>query len=133
MKILLLDDDARDVPTIADVWRLRGHTVYQVFDWRKLDAELRNHEVDAMLIDLMIPAIDLPIAECGAGFTTGEYIYIKTIQPRLPHVPFAIFSAALIGLDVIKAAKERLSVYPMFRGYFAKGCQNDDILTAISK
>jgi CheY-like chemotaxis protein len=133
MKILLLDDDIRDVPEIADVWKLSGHEVTQVVDWHKLEPLLSAQSFDGVLIDLMIPAIDLPIGECAAGFTTGEYIYRTYIYPKLPQTPFAVFSAALIGLDVIKAATERLSALPGYRGYFEKGCKNTDLLNAISK
>jgi len=133
MNILLLDDDTRDVPEIADVWKLQGHTIKQVIDWHNLDSILKSQNFDAVLIDLMIPAIDLPLEQCSAGFTTGEYIYRTYINPKLPAAPFAVFSAALLGLDVIKAATERLSSFAGYRGYFEKGCNTNTILNAISK
>jgi CheY-like chemotaxis protein len=133
MNILLLDDDTRDVPEIAEVWRRLSHKVTQVEDWRNLDRAMALQNFDAVLIDLMIPAIGLPSADCAAGFTTGEFIYRKYIYPKLPSKPFAIFSAALLGLEVIRAANERLKSYATYRGYFVKGCPNEVILKAISQ
>jgi CheY-like chemotaxis protein len=133
MNILLLDDDVRDVPETADVWRLLGHSVTQVTDWRDLEEALKKNRFDAALIDLMIPAIGLPVDECSSGFTTGEYIHRTYIQPKMPTMPFAVFSAAVLGLEVIAAANKRLSTYSNYRGYFVKGVDNQLLLETISK
>jgi len=133
MNILLLDDDTRDVPEISAVWKLYEHKITQVVDWQDLPGILGAESFDSVLVDLMIPAIGLPVAECAAGFTTGEYIYRNSIFQKLPNAPFAVFSAALFDLDVIKAATDRLSKYAGYRGYFEKGCNNLELLTAISK
>lgn len=133
MKILLVDDDMRDVHEAAEVWRIHGHEVIQVCDWHTLPSVLEANSFDAVLIDLMIPAIDLPLSECNGGFTTGEYLYRTYVQPKLPKAPFALFSSALFDLEVIKTASERLHGYPNYRGYFEKGCSTNDLLNAISK
>lgn len=132
MKILLLDEDTRDVPAVADVWRLKGHDVIQVTEWEGIDDVLSKNSFDAVLLDLMIPAVDLPVGECGGGFTTGEYLYRTKINPRIPNTPFAVFSSALFELDVIKEAIARLNRYPSFKGCFEKGCDDEILLNALS-
>jgi CheY-like chemotaxis protein len=133
MKILLLDDDTKDVPEIADVWRLLGHNVTQVTDSHGLTKAMLSPSFDAILLDLMIPAIDVPVSECDGGFTTGEYLYKTVIYPKLPRTPFAIFSSAILDLEVIRNANELLSKYSGYRGFFEKGCADKGLLEAISK
>jgi CheY-like chemotaxis protein len=133
MKILLLDDDTKDVPAIADVWRLLGHDVVQVTDSHGLVDAMARTSFDAVLLDLMIPAVDVPVSECDGGFTTGEYLYKTIISPKLTNVPFAVFSSAILDLEVIRNAHNSLRKYTNYRGFFEKGCADKTILEAISK
>ncbi len=133
MKILLLDDDVRDVPAMVELWRLHGHTVTQVTEIADLRDILQKEPFDCALIDLMIPAVEIPLSDCNGGFTTGEYLYRTYIHPVLGDKPFCIFSSAVFNLDLIKDAVRRLSKFPGYRGCFKKGDETKDLLEAIAK
>jgi CheY-like chemotaxis protein len=133
MRILVVDEDNLDVPHICDEIRQSGHQVLQVADWKQLSAVVPDFKPDAILLDLMIPAIGLPSNECGGGFTTGAYIYEKMLHDLTPGVPFAVFSSAFLETSIIKQALKRLEQFPEYKGTISKGCNPEEIIQLIGK
>jgi CheY-like chemotaxis protein len=128
MRILVLDEDVRDVPHICDEIAQTGHEVRQVSDWKELSDVLAQFKPNAILIDLMIPAVGLPSNECGGGFTTGAYLYDRIIHGAAPGVPVAVFSSAFLETPIIKQALKRMEQFPEFRGVISKGCNPDEVI-----
>ena len=131
MRILVIDEDTRSVPHICDEMRQLGHQIEQVTGWEDLAGVITRFRPEAIILDLMMPAVKLPRAECGGGYTTGAYIYAKFVQPIAPNVPFVVFSSAFFESTVIKHALQQLAKYREFRRAFSKGDEVEDILAAL--
>jgi len=133
MRILILDDDVRDMPHVCDEIAQFGHEVRQVTDWKELLTVLAQFKPEAILIDLMIPPVGLPSDECGGGFTTGAYIYEKLIHNAAPGVPMAVFSNALLEAPIIKDALNRMDRFAEFRGAISKTCDPEEVIALVSQ
>jgi CheY-like chemotaxis protein len=131
MRILVLDEDSRDVPHICDEIAQSGHKVQQVTDWKDVQTVLHQFKPDALLIDLMIPAVGLPSNECGGGFTTGAYIYETMTHDSAPGIPFAVFSSAFLETTLIKDALKRMEKFPEYRGVLSKECNPDEVIALL--
>lgn len=133
MRILVVDEDVRDVPHICDELKQFGHNVRQVTDWESLRGVIADFKPDAMLVDLMIPPIGLPSDECGGGFTTGAYIYEKIIHDAAPSIPVAVFSSAFLETPIIKHALQRMQQFPEYKGVIPKGCNPEELIDLLQQ
>lgn len=131
MRILVLDDDVRDMPQICDGIAQLGPEVRQVSDWKELPTVLSQFKPEAILLDLMIPPVGLPSNECGGGFTTGAYIYEKVIHDAAPGVPVAVFSSAFLETAIMKQALKRMEQFPEYRGAISKGCDLEEVIALV--
>lgn len=131
MRILILDDDLRNMPAICDEIAQSGHEVRLVSDWNELPTVLLQFKPDAILLDLMIPPVGLPADECGGGFTTGAYIYEKLIHNAAIGVPVAVFSSAYLETPTMKHALKRLEQFPEYRGAISKGCNTEEVIELV--
>ncbi|GAB2729651.1 HAMP domain-containing protein [Nocardia thraciensis] len=76
-RVLLVDDDARNVLAIAEILELNGMSVVHVPNGRKGIEELRDRpDVDVILMDVMMPEMD--------GYTTTAKIRTMAHFDRLP-------------------------------------------------
>lgn len=133
MRILILDDDMRDMPHFCDLLRQSGHDVKQIDGWNDLCAVLMDFKPDGIIVDLMIPAIGLPVEECAGGYTSGAYIYITFIHELTPNIPFIVFSAATMNTFIIQQSIANLKKYSEFRGVLSKGCEQYEIIDLLTK
>ncbi len=131
MKVLILDEDDRQMPQTCDLIEQQGHEVCQVKDWRELESTIREFKPDAFVIDLMIPALGLPIDECSGGYTTGAYLYINVVRKLSPKSPFVVFSASCLDIPLMKTAIKKLKKYSEFRGVLSKGQDEERIVVAL--
>lgn len=133
MNILIFDEDERQIPQTCDVLKQLGHQVKHLTKWEKLKEELQNFKPEGLVLDLMLPAINLPSEECGGGYTTGAYVYKTIIHEILPGIPFVVYSATDLGLHKIREAISELEKFNEYRGVLAKGCDEEEIIETLKK
>lgn len=133
MRILIFDEDTKHLPQLCDVLRQEGHEVTQVMDWKNLETEIAELAPEGIVIDLMIPPLDLPVSGCSAGYTTGVYVYMTFINKYAPGIPFVVFSGTELGLNFISKEVKKLESYAEFRGVLSKGCDEELIIEFLSK
>jgi DNA-binding NtrC family response regulator len=127
MKLLIIDDDNRQMSHVCGLLRRMGHSVVQVKEWYKVKENIEEFSPEGIILDLMIPAVGLPIEEaekCNGGYTTGVYIYHQIIHNIASGIPFVVYTG--LPLDVRNIDKEvsSLTKYKEFKGVIGKG---DDI------
>ncbi|MBO0809970.1 MAG: response regulator, partial [Actinobacteria bacterium] len=92
-KVLIIDDDVRNVFAITSVLELYGLTVSHAPDGRKgLDALLASNEIDLVLMDVMMPELD--------GYATTAAI--RKI-PRFAQLPVIAVTARAMPEDRAKS------------------------------
>lgn len=133
MKLLVIDDDVRDMSHVCDYFRITGNDVLHCSKWSEVESAVTTFKPNGIILDLMMSTMGLPIQECDGGYTTGIYIYKHIIHKNAPNTPFIIFSASDRNSDFVRNAIEVLeSDYPSFSGYFSKGCDEEAIINALS-
>jgi CheY-like chemotaxis protein len=133
LKILIYDEDTYSgtIEEFCERLERLGETAEQVTDWNRLPDRIREFKPDALLIDLMIPALGLPSDECGDGYTTGAYVYRSKARDIGHQIPFAVFTAADIKTTRIRKAIDSLKSLPEYRGTFQKGEDAEVVLAAL--
>lgn len=88
-KVLLIDDDARNVLAIAGILELNGMSVRHASNGRKgIDELLADPEVDLILMDVMMPEMD--------GYATTAAI---REMPRFDRLPIIMVTAKAMAGD----------------------------------
>ena len=133
MRLIVIDEDLRSVPHICDELRQSGHDVIQIADWHEIKEKLPPFSPNGILLDLMIPAIDLPANGCASGFTTGAYLYREVIHPLAQGVPFVVYTSAPLTLSVVKSALEQLLAFGEYAGAISKGEDVEKVVALLRK
>ena len=135
MNILIYDEDTASgiISEFRERLQSLNENAIQVADWRLIEEKIKTFKPNAFIIDLMIPPVDLPTDDCGAGYTTGAYVYKTHIHPHSAGTPFVIFTAADIGTSRISQAIQSLKGYREFRGIFEKGEDAEVVLKALTE
>ncbi|GHF34467.1 signal transduction histidine kinase/HAMP domain-containing protein/DNA-binding response OmpR family regulator [Amycolatopsis bartoniae] len=116
-RVLLVDDDARNVLAIAGMLELHGMVVRHAPDGRKgIDALLADPEVDLILMDVMMPEMD--------GYTTTAAI---REMPRFDRLPIIMVTAKAMAGDREKSLAAGAS------DYVTKPVEPGELLTCIGR
>jgi CheY-like chemotaxis protein len=100
-KVLLVDDDARNVLAIAGMLELHGMSVRHAPNGRKgIEALLASPDVDLILMDVMMPEMD--------GYTTTATI---REMPRFDSLPIIMVTAKAMAGDREKSLASGASDY----------------------
>ena len=93
MVVLVLDDDANVVGSLADLLRAERCKVYTALRPSGALAILRNVKIDAVISDVVMPEMD-------------GYDFYMTVKSELPHVPVILMTAYYYDKDhIIKRSK----------------------------
>ena len=131
MNILCIDDDVLNSEQLADEIRLRDHDVRVAPDVVALEALLDVLRVEAIILDLMMPSVGMPLDKTEYGFATGVYIYEHyLVNHRM--IPFVVLTAVDVETPVLKRSIDRLKGFPGFRGWLGKPTDGEKILEVLS-
>ncbi|NKQ52030.1 HAMP domain-containing protein [Amycolatopsis sp. K13G38] len=116
-KVLLVDDDARNVLAIAGMLELHGMAVSHAANGRKgIEALLASPDVDLILMDVMMPEMD--------GYATTAAI---REMPRFDTLPIIMVTAKAMAGDREKSLASGAS------DYVTKPVDPDELLACISR
>jgi CheY-like chemotaxis protein len=133
MKFLLVDDELGDMKNFIDAVEQRGYSIRQASTVEGLQEALRAEEFDALILDLMMPALDgIPPGESESGYLAGLYVYEHLIAPVKPGLRFVVLTAVAKGTSVFAKADRKLKTYPSYRGTFGKPVTVDEIIAAFA-
>lgn len=102
MTILFVDDEYERIEPDVEALRDSGHTVLlanSVQECRQVLA--REGAVDVVILDVMLPAGDLPADETRQGLQTG-LVLLSEIRRSHPSLKVLLFSNATLGTIEIK-------------------------------
>lgn len=128
MRILVIDDDDIEMPQTCDLLKLEGHEVLQIKDSSNIEESIKNFAPDGIILDLMIPDLNLPQKDINGGYTTGAYLYKNVINKIAHGIPFVVYSGTAIEVDFIKEDLDSLKAYEEYSGTIEKGDDEDLIL-----
>ncbi|MBO0812037.1 MAG: response regulator, partial [Microlunatus sp.] len=116
-KVLLVDDDARNVLAIAGILELNGMVVRHAPNGRRgIDELLADPEVDLILMDVMMPEMD--------GYATTAAI---REMPRFDQLPIIMVTAKAMAGDREKSLASGAS------DYVTKPVDPDELLSCIGR
>ncbi len=117
MTILIIDEDKRNMPSFINNMDALGCTCYQARTSLEAQEYLMRQKPDAIILDMMMPALGVPEAECFGGYTTGFHIYKTVVKPKALGVPFIVMSATVSEADAIEPIKQALAELATYDGY----------------
>ncbi|HEY5985201.1 MAG TPA: response regulator, partial [Streptosporangiaceae bacterium] len=116
-KVLIIDDDVRNVFAITSILELYGITVTHAPNGRRgIDALVANDDIDLVLMDVMMPEMD--------GYTTTAAI--RNV-PRLAHLPVIAVTARAMPADRAKSLTTGAT------DYVTKPVDTEELLTCMER
>ncbi len=117
-KILLVDDDARNLFAMSSFLESQGADVFAVDNAKEgLDILVRHPEIDAVLMDIMLPGMD--------GYQTTQAI--RKMEDGVRNVPVIAVSAKAMPADRRKAGEVGCN------DFVAKPVNNDQLLSILQE
>jgi hypothetical protein len=136
MKILMIDDNERDMEQFCDEVKLydveidHAHNIDELKEFINIESKKYN----GIILDLMFP----PVGEINAdlthsGFLAGIFLYEQFINPKFKNIPFVVYSAIDESTKFHRIAVEKLSKYSEYKGFFQKPSDTKDIINTLKQ
>ena len=92
-KILVVDDDREIVGAIAALLELEGYTVLRAYDGLEALDALHTHDVQLMILDVMMPRMDGLSATMQTPIRSRGWPSARTITSPSPTIPWSWWPA----------------------------------------